>query len=104
MIGSDIGALFGTGIAVNNSIIKLIKRKGDCAMENVKVIIWGLGAMGGGIADMLLSKKGVDIAGAADMGQKVGTSMYDHIKTERGGRPEIIVSEAEEIISRELRT
>ena len=98
MIGSDIGALFGTGIAVNNSIIKLIKRKGDCAMENVKVIIWGLGAMGGGIADMLLSKKGVDIAGAADMGQKVGTSMYDHIKTERGGRPEIIVSEAEEII------
>ena len=29
-------------------------------MENVKVIIWGLGAMGGGMADMLLKKKGVD--------------------------------------------
>ena len=26
-------------------------------MENVKVIIWGLGAMGGGMADMLLKKK-----------------------------------------------
>ena len=25
-------------------------------MENVKVIIWGLGAMGGGMADMLLKK------------------------------------------------
>ena len=27
-------------------------------MENVKVIIWGLGATGGGMADMLLKKKG----------------------------------------------
>jgi DNA-binding NarL/FixJ family response regulator len=32
-------------------------------MENVKVIIWGLGAMGSGMADMLLKKKGVDIVG-----------------------------------------
>ena len=31
-------------------------------MENVKVIIWGLGAMGGGMADMLLKKQGVDQA------------------------------------------
>ena len=37
-------------------------------MENVKVIIWGLGAMGGGIADMLLKKKGVDIVGVAGRG------------------------------------
>ena len=29
--------------------------------ENVRVIIWGFGAMGSGMADMLLSKKGVDI-------------------------------------------
>ena len=41
--------------------------KEDCfTMENVKVIIWGLGAMGGGIADMLLKKKGVDIVGVVD--------------------------------------
>ena len=26
-------------------------------MENVKVIIWGLGAMGSGMADMLLKKR-----------------------------------------------
>jgi 4-hydroxy-tetrahydrodipicolinate reductase len=26
-------------------------------MQNVKVIIWGLGAMGGGMAKMLLNKK-----------------------------------------------
>ena len=52
-------------------------------MENVKVIIWGLGAMGGGMADMLLKKKGVDIVGVAGRGKKIGTSMYDYIKTPR---------------------
>jgi len=33
-------------------------------MENVKVIIWGLGAMGGGMAKMVLRKNGMQIAGA----------------------------------------
>ena len=40
-------------------------------MENVKVIIRGLGAMGGGIADMLLTKKGVDIVGVAGREKKL---------------------------------
>jgi 4-hydroxy-tetrahydrodipicolinate reductase len=39
-------------------------------MKNVKVIIWGLGAMGGGIADMLLTKEGIDIVGVAGRGKK----------------------------------
>ena len=30
-------------------------------MENVKVALWGFGAMGSGIAKVLLRKKGVDI-------------------------------------------
>ena len=67
-------------------------------MENVKVIIWGLGAMGGGMADMLLTKKGVDIVGVAGRGKKIGTSMYDYIKTERGDRPDVIIQAAEDII------
>ena len=46
-------------------------------MQNVKVIIWGLGAMGGGIANMLLKKKGVDIVGAVEIGDRVGKSMFD---------------------------
>ena len=33
-------------------------------MKNVKVILWGLGAMGGGIGKMLAKKQGVDIVGA----------------------------------------
>ena len=67
-------------------------------MENVKVIIWGLGAMGGGMADMLLKKKGIEIVGVAGRGAKIGTSMYDYIKTERGDRPDVIIQAAEDII------
>lgn len=66
--------------------------------ENVKVIIWGLGAMGSGMADMLLKKKGVEIVGAVGRGSKVGKSMYDFIKTERGDRPDVIIGTPEDVI------
>ena len=66
--------------------------------ENVKVIIWGLGAMGGGIADMLLKKKGVEIVGAVGRGDKIGKSMYDYIKTERGSRPDVKIGTMEDVI------
>ncbi|MDD2682472.1 MAG: NADP-binding protein, partial [Bacilli bacterium] len=36
-------------------------------MNNIKVIIWGFGAMGRGIAETLLSKKGVEIVGICDV-------------------------------------
>jgi 4-hydroxy-tetrahydrodipicolinate reductase len=66
--------------------------------ENVKVIIWGLGAMGSGMADMLLKKKGVEIVGVVGRGSKVGKSMYDFIKTERGDRPDVIIGTPEDVI------
>ena len=67
-------------------------------MENVKVIIWGLGAMGSGMADMLLKKKGVDIIGVAGRGAKLGKSMYDYIKTPRGDCPDVIIGTPEDVI------
>ena len=67
-------------------------------MENVKVIIWGLGAMGGGVADMLLSKEGVDIVGVAGREHKQGHSMYEYIKTEKGDREDVLIAAPEEII------
>lgn len=67
-------------------------------MENVKVIILGLGAMGGGMADMLLKKKGVDIVGVAGRGKKIGTSIYDYIKTPRGDRPDVIIQSEQDVI------
>lgn len=67
-------------------------------MQNVKVIVWGLGAMGSGMAKMLLKKKGVDIIGAIDIGAKLGKSMYEVIGVERGDRAEVIVGTPEEVI------
>ena len=84
----------------NQLLLKLnfLFKKEKNKMENVKVIIWGLGAMGGGMADMLLKKQGVEIVGVAGRGSKIGTSMYDYIKTERGDRPDVLISAAEDII------
>lgn len=67
-------------------------------MENVKVIIWGLGAMGGGMADMILSKKGIEIVGVAGRGKKIGTSMYDYIKTPKGDNPDILIQDYKDVI------
>jgi hypothetical protein len=41
-------------------------KKGVTFMKNVKVILWGLGAMGSGMAKMLLDKKGVEIVAAIE--------------------------------------
>ena len=47
--------------------------------EKVKVILWGIGAMGKGMAEMLLNKKGVKIVGVVGRGQKIGKSMYEFL-------------------------
>ena len=68
-------------------------------MKNVKVIIWGLGAMGQGAAQMLLKKKGVDIVGCVGRNKKVGKSMYDYLDVERGDRPDVIIDEADKVLT-----
>lgn len=46
--------------------------------RKIKVVVWGLGSMGGGIANMVLSKKGFTIVGAIDMDpNKVGKKLYE---------------------------
>lgn len=67
-------------------------------MENVKVIIWGLGAMGSGMAKMLLNKKGVDIVGVVGRGEKLGKSMYDIINVDRKDREDVIIGTYEDVI------
>ncbi len=61
-------------------------------MENVKVAIWGFGAMGSGMARMLLTKNGVDIIGVCDMHpERAGRSIFEVLGVERGDREEIII-------------
>lgn len=68
-------------------------------MENVKVIIYGLGAMGRGMAEMLLKKKGVEIVGVVGRGKMLGTSMYDYLTVERGDMPDVIIGTYDEVIT-----
>ena len=35
-------------------------------MEDIRVIVWGLGAMGGGMAKLITEKKGIRLVGAID--------------------------------------
>ncbi|SJZ76898.1 2,4-diaminopentanoate dehydrogenase [Selenihalanaerobacter shriftii] len=72
-------------------------------MENIKVVIWGFGAMGSGMAEMLLKKKGVDIVGVCDRDErKVGKSMYEVLDMEAGDKPEVIIKDdIEDVISKE---
>lgn len=69
-------------------------------MENVKVAIWGFGAMGSGIAKILLRKKGVDIVGVCDIHpERVNRSIYDILGVEKNGRPDVVVcSEIEKVV------
>ncbi|WP_392486472.1 2,4-diaminopentanoate dehydrogenase [Haloimpatiens sp. FM7315] len=60
-------------------------------MDKVKVICWGLGAMGSGMAKMLLTKKDVEIVGAIDsapskigkdLGEILGCEGYLNVKVQ----------------------
>lgn len=54
-------------------------------MDNIKVAIWGFGAMGSGIAKVLLNKRGVDITGVCDIHpERVGKSIFNVLGMDRG--------------------
>ena len=70
--------------------------------RNVKIAVWGAGAMGSGIVETLLNKKGVDVIGVCDLHpNRVGKDIFEVLNVERGSRkPIIITSKIEEIISK----
>lgn len=60
--------------------------------KNVKVAIWGFGAMGSGMAEVLLRKQGVDIVGVCDIHpDRVGKSMFDVLGVPKGDRKEVVI-------------
>lgn len=61
-------------------------------MEKIKVVIWGFGAMGSGMARMLLTKTGVQIVGVCDLHpERVNKSMFDVLGIAKGDDPEVII-------------
>lgn len=68
-------------------------------MEKVKVMLWGFGAMGSGMAKMLLNKKGVEIVGVCNR-SKGGKSIFDIMNIERGDHPDVLInSDIEEVMN-----
>ena len=62
-------------------------------MKNVKVAVWGFGAMGSGIVRALLTKKGVDIVGVCDLHpQRVGKSIFEALDVPRAERADVVVT------------
>ena len=72
-------------------------------MRNIRVGIWGFGAMGSGMAKMLLKKTGVEIVSVCDMHpDRVGKSIYEVLGAEKGERCEVIIkSDANEAFTDE---
>lgn len=66
--------------------------------ETVKVVIWGIGSMGSGMASMLLGKKGVEITGVIGRRSHVGEDLYDVLGVGREGRKPVIVSNEPEAV------
>ncbi len=63
-------------------------------MEKIKVVIWGFGAMGKGMADMLLTKQGVEITGVCDLHpDMVGKSMFNFTEVPQKDHPTVLVSD-----------
>lgn len=61
--------------------------------ENVKVALWGFGAMGSGMARMLLNKKGVDIVGVCDMHpDRAGKSIFEVLNVPKGNKKDVIIN------------
>ncbi len=68
-------------------------------MRNVRVGIWGFGAMGSGMAKMLLKKTGVEIVAVCDRHEgRVGKSVYEVLGAQRGDRPEVIINSQPEVV------
>jgi len=67
--------------------------------RNVKVAIWGFGAMGRGIASMLLKKTGVEISGVLNRTKEIGNEIHDVLGIKRTAHPAIkITNKIEDVI------
>lgn len=62
-------------------------------MRNVKAALWGFGAMGSGMAKVLLTRKGVDIVGVCDTHpDKQGKGIYELLDLPQSGRPKALIT------------
>jgi len=74
-------------------------------MENIKVVLWGLGSMGSGMGKYLVNKKGIEIVGAIanreekagkDLGEILGLDRTMNIKVTN--KPETVINKDVDIV------
>jgi 4-hydroxy-tetrahydrodipicolinate reductase len=69
-------------------------------MTNVKVAVWGFGAMGQGIVEALMTKKGIEITGICDINPAlVGKGMFEALGKESNQDDVIITTSIEEAVN-----
>lgn len=73
-------------------------------MRDIRVALWGFGAMGSGIGRMIASKKGLVLTGVCDRwDQLVGRDVYQYLGIERGDRPPVTITDRiEEVVRKDL--
>ena len=60
--------------------------------QTVKVVIWGFGAMGSGMAKMLTKKQGLEIVGVCDRYDRlVGKKVSELLGTENNITPNLVI-------------
>ena len=62
-------------------------------MDKIKVIIWGFGAMGRGMAEMIMQKKGVEIVGVCDINPHYQNQEIKSILNVRNDHPDVMVTD-----------
>lgn len=62
-------------------------------MDKIKIIIWGFGAMGRGMAEMLMQKKGVEIVGVCDINPNYQNKEIKTILNVRSDHPDVYVTD-----------
>jgi 2,4-diaminopentanoate dehydrogenase len=69
-------------------------------MQKIKIIIWGFGAMGRGMARMLLMKKGVEITGICDLNPEYDKKNFlDILEVKSEHQPVFIGHDIDKILS-----
>lgn len=71
-------------------------------MRKLKVALWGFGAMGRGIASMIMKKEGIEIIGICDINPDiVGKDAYGLLGIDRGDKNEVLIYDKIEDIIKE---
>jgi 2,4-diaminopentanoate dehydrogenase len=79
------------------SVSGLSQFAGVTRVENVRVVIWGFGAMGSGMARMILAKKGIDVVAVCDHApDRCGKDMHEVLSVERGDSPKVLIADRPE--------